>query len=351
MRSSADGGDTVRFRYAHLLDLVRYQGYTVATIHHPWRQNAVLHQYVLVPADSVVPEGLPEGTVIRTPLRRSVVFTTVHCSLLSMLHREGSVAGVADLKYIKAPFVQAGVDSGRIVDCGDGMSPVIEKIIDLHPDALLLSPFENSGGYGPLEEIDIPIVECAEYMEPTPLGRAEWVRFYGMLYGCEREADSLFAVVDSSYNALKHLTPITHHPSPLLDKITGSVWYVPGGRSTIGQMLADAGADYPWADDEHSGSVALPFETVLERAGESDVWLLRYSSKQKLTRQQLLSEHRGYNQFHSYRKGRVYGCNVEQSLFYEESPFRPDLLLSDFIRILHPEALPQYELRYYHLIE
>ena len=351
MRSSADGGDTVRFQYAKLLNLVRYQGYTVATISHPWRQNAVLHQYVLVPADSVVPEGLPEGTLIRTPLRRSVVFTTVHCSLLQMLHCEGSVAGVADLKYIKAPFVQVGVQNGSIMDCGDGMSPVIEKIIDLHPDALLLSPFENSGGYGQLEEIDIPIIECAEYMESSPLGRAEWVRFYGILYGCEHEADSLFAIVDSSYNALKQLIPNTHHPSSLVDKITGSVWYVPGGRSTIGQMLADSGADYPWADDEHSGSVALPFETVLERAGECDIWLLRYSGKEKLTRRQLLSEHRGYNQFRSFREGRVYGCNVEQSMFYEESPFRPDLLLSDFIRILYPDALPHYVLRYYHLVE
>ena len=348
--TSADGGDTVGFRYAKLLNLVRCQGYSVATIQHPWRSDAVLHRYVLVPADSTLPENLPEGTLIRTPLRRSVVFTTVHCSLLSMLHREQSVAGVADLKYIKAPFVQAGVSSGRVVDCGDGMSPVIEKIIDLRPDALLLSPFENSGGYGQLEEIDIPIVECAEYMEPSPLGRAEWVRFYGMLYGCEHEADSLFAVVDSSYNALKQLPPYTQHPSPLIDKITGSVWYVPGGRSTIGRMLADAGADYPWANDEHSGSVALPFETVLERAGECDVWLLRYSGKQPLTRQQLLSEHRGYSQFRSYREGRVYGCNVEQSLFYEESPFRPDLLLSDFIRILHPDALPGHELRYYHIV-
>ena len=146
--ASVDGGDTVPFRYAQLLQLVRHDGYTVATIRHPWRQNAVLHRYVLVPADAPVPDGFPEGTVIRTPLRRSVVFTTVHCSLLSMLHREASVAGVADLKYIKAPYVQEGVAAGRIVDCGDGMSPVIEKIIDLHPDALLLSPFENSGGYG-----------------------------------------------------------------------------------------------------------------------------------------------------------------------------------------------------------
>ena len=239
MRSSADGGDTVRLQYARLLSLVRYQGYTVATISHPWRHDAVLHRYVLIPADSALPEVLPEGTVIRTPLRRSVVFTTVHCSLLSMLHRENSVAGVADLKYIKAPFVQAGVNSGQIMeapfvqagvnsgqimDCGDGMSPVIEKIIDLHPDAMLLSPFENSGGYGQLEEIDIPIVECAEYMEASPLGRAEWVRFYGMLYGCEHEADSLFALVDSSYNALKQqMSGIKQRTSSLLDKITGSV--------------------------------------------------------------------------------------------------------------------------------
>ena len=356
--ASADGGDTVPFRYAQLLQLVRYDGYTVATIRHPWRQDAVLHRYVLVPPAAPVPEGFPEGTVIRTPLRRSVVFTTVHCSLLSMLHREASVAGVADLKYIKAPYVQEGVAAGRIVDCGDGMSPVIEKIIDLHPDALLLSPFENSGGYGQLEEIDIPIVECAEYMEPSPLGRAEWVRFYGLLYGCEHEADSLFALVDSSYHALRHtVMSESRHPntapktSVLVDKVTGSVWYVPGGRSTIGQMLSDAGARYPWASDDRSGSIALPFETVLERAGDCDVWLLRYSGQQPLTRQQLLSEHRGYNQFRSFREGRVYGCNVEQSMFYEDSPFRPDLLLSDFIKILHPDIPDLPALRYYHKVE
>lgn len=374
--ASADGGDTVPFRYARLLQLVRHDGYSVVTIRHPWRQDAVLHRYVLVPADAPVPDGsaaapvpegsFPDATVIRTPLRRSVVFTTVHCSLLSMLHREASVAGVADLKYIKAPYVQEGVAAGRIVDCGDGMSPVIEKIIDLHPDALLLSPFENSGGYGQLEEIDIPIVECAEYMEPSPLGRAEWVRFYGLLYGCEHEADSLFALVDSSYHALRHTVmpesrnPVmseSRHPSTapktsvLVDKVTGSVWYVPGGRSTIGQMLSDAGARYPWASDDRSGSIALPFETVLERAGDCDVWLLRYSGRQPLTRQQLLSEHRGYNQFRSFRQGRVYGCNVEQSMFYEDSPFRPDLLLSDFIRILHPDIPDLPALRYYHKVE
>ena len=138
----------------------------------------------------------------------------------------------------------------------------------------------------------------------------------------------------------------------MLDKVTGSVWYVPGGRSTIGQMISDAGGRYPWAADEHSGSVSLPFETVLERAGECDVWLFRYSSNHPITYRELLAEHRGYNQFRAFYEQQVYGCNVELSLFYEESPFRPDYLLGDFLQILHPslqQKLPP--LRYYHKLQ
>lgn len=349
--ASIDGGDTVRFRYAKLLQLVRHEGYTVATLKHPWRQDAVLHRYVLVPADGAVPEGSPEGTVIRTPLRRSVVFTTVHCSLLSMLHREGSVAGVADLKYIKAPYVQAGVSAGRIADCGDGMSPVIEKIIDDYPDALFLSPFENSGGYGKIEELDIPIVECADYMESSPLARAEWLRFYGMLFGCEQRADSLFQTVDKNYHRLKALAATAKtSPTVLMDKVTGSVWYVPGGRSTIGQMVQDANARYPWAADEHSGSVSLPFEAVIEKAGDADIWLFRYSGQHDITADELLGEHHGYDHFRAFKNHNAFGCDVERSQFYEESPFHPDWLLNDLITILHPDLTGLEPLRYYRRI-
>jgi iron complex transport system substrate-binding protein len=343
-----EGGDTVVFQYAQRLTVVRHDGYTLATLENPWHEGKVLHQYILVPADQEMPSGLPHGTIIRTPLKRSVVFTTVHCALLQMMHQESSIAGVADLKYIKIPYIHEQVAKGRIMDCGDGMSPVIEKIIDQHPDAILLSPFENSGGYGKLEDINIPIVECAEYMEPTPLARAEWMRFYGMLYGCEKTADSLFAVVDSSYHALQQLASTAKQkPTCLLDKVTGSVWYVPGGKSTIGQMIQDAGATYPWADDDHSGSVSLPFETVLDKAGDSDVWLFRFSSDHLISYQELLSEHVGYKQLKPFYEKRAYGCNVELSRFYEEAPFRPDWLLGDFIKIIHPEIPNLPDLRYY----
>ena len=346
--TSTGEGDTVTFRYATQLTVVRYNGYTVATLKNPWKEGMVLHQYVLVPKDEPLPPHLPKGTVVRTPLERSVIFSTVHCAMLMAFDKQNAIAGVADLKYIKIPWIQEQVREGRMMDVGDGMNPVIEKIIDRHPDALFLSPFENSGGYGKLEEIDIPIVECAEYMETSPLARAEWIRFYGMLFGCERRADSLFQVTDSSYHALKALAQkAADRKRVLVDKVTGSVWYVPGGKSTLGQLMADANGSYPWGDDTHSGSVALPFESVLEKAGDADMWLFRYSSDHPITYGELKAEHHGYDQFKAYREQEVYGCNVEQSLFYEESPFRPDWLLNDIIRILHPEIEGLAPLRYY----
>ena len=352
--ASQETGDTVVFKYTTQLNIVRHEDYTEVEVKNPWKEGKILHRYLLVP-DSIDPQDISltsyhsplTSTIVRTPLRRSVMFTTVHCAMLMSFGCEQSIAGVADLKYIKIPWIHEQVKAGRITDVGEGMSPVVEKIIDQRPDALFLSPFENSGGYGRLEEIGIPIIECAEYMEPSPLARAEWLRFYGMLFGCEQKADSLFAVVDSSYCALRSLFTVDKQKSVLLDKVTGSVWYVPGGRSTIGQMIQDAGGNYPWADDDHSGSVSLPFEAVLEKAGEADVWLFRYSSDHDITPDELLSEHHGYGQFKAFRSGEIYGCDVERSLFYEESPFRPDWLLGDYIHILHPDIPNLPPLRYY----
>lgn len=344
--------DSLVFRYARLIHVEQREGCRVVYIDNPWMQGKGLHTYVLVPYDAPLPDDLPGGTIVRTPLRRSVVFTSVHCALIDQLQATAQVAGVADLKYIKVPFVQEGVQSGRIADCGDGMSPVVEKIIDTEADALLLSPFENAGGYGQMEDINIPIIECAEYMEMSPLARAEWMRFYGMLYGKEKEAEQLFAQVETNYTTLKQqAATVADRPSVLVDKMAGSVWYVPGGRSTIGQMLSDANADYPWTDDTHSGSLQLAIETVLERAGESDFWLLRYDSPTPLTMLQLLSEKDGYRMVRSVENERVYGCNVTTSMFYEETPFRPDLLLQDLIKILHPDIPNLPEPRYYHKIE
>lgn len=346
--ASQEEGDTLHLKYSSLLNIVRHDGFTKVVIRNPWKEGKVLHTYILVPRSSQLPDQLPHGTVVRTPVERAAVFTTVHCSFLTTIGRGDRIVGVADLQYIKIPYVQQRVREGHIADCGSGMNPMVEKIIDVKPDVVLLSPFENSGGYGKLEEIDVPLVECAEYMETSPLARAEWMKFYGMLFGKEQTADSLFAVVDDNYQTLhRKARQMGPGQSVVIDKMVGTVWYVPGGRSTIGQMVQDAGGRYPWATDTHSGSLSLPFESVLEYAGDAEVWMFRYSSAHAHTYHELLSEYHGYRQLQAFAVRNVYACNVEQTRFYEESPFRPDYLLSDFIRILHPDIPDVAPLRYY----
>ena len=348
--STADG-DTLALKHSSLLTIVEHEGYTVAEISNPWKPGKLLHRYYLVPRTSdIKPQtsDFSDGTIVEVPVQRAAVFTTVHCALLTELGLGCHIVGVADAKYIKVPYIQEQIKAGRIVDCGNGLNPVVEKIMDVKPDVIMLSPFENSGGYGKTEEIGIPLIECAEYMETSPLARAEWMRFYGLLFGESAKADRLFQQVDSSYTALKQqAAKAGQGRSVLVDKITGSVWYMPGGRSTIGQMLQDAGGRYPWATDNQSGSLSLPFETVLERAGESDVWMLRYSADHDLRQAELLSEFHGYSQLKAFRQHEVYGCNVEQSHFYEDTPFHPDRLLCDFLQILHPDIIGLPPLRYY----
>ncbi len=339
-------GDTVTMKYATLLQIVKYDGYTTVSIANPWKEGIPLHQYVLVDKHSQLPANLPEGTVVRTPAEHAVIFTASHCQLLEWLHAEGQLAGVADLKYMSIPWVQKGVGTGAIADCGDGMNPVIEKIIDIGPDLLMLSPFENSSGYGQLEDIHIPLMECADYMEKSALGRAEWMKLYGLLFGKEQEADSLFEEVCQSYLALRDSAqklPANH--SIITEKLTGSTWYVAGGVSTVGQLIADANGKYAWADDKHSGSLSMTFETVLDKAGQSDVWIFNHFGSGKLTYSRLASEYPGYKEMKAFKEHNTWYVDTQSVRYFEEVPFRPDFLLRDYICLLHPEmglGLPKY---------
>ena len=282
-------GDTIQLKYAQLLHIVKHDGYTIVSIDNPWKEGKTLHNYVIVNKDAPLPSPMPEGTLVRVPTEKNIVFNTSHCQLMGWLGAESQLAGVADLKYILVPFVKEGVAEGRIADCGNGMSPIIEKIVDLKPDLLMLSPFENSGGYGRLEGIGIPLLECADYMEHSALARAEWMKFYGLLLGKERQADSLFHLVDSCYHALKSTAQKANgSPFIITEKLTGSTWYVPGGKSTVSGIISDANGKYAWSNDTHAGSLPMTFETVLDKAGGADVWIFNHFGSGLLTYDRLL---------------------------------------------------------------
>ena len=163
--------EIIPLKYAENLMLAKGEGYTKAVLRNPWDTTQVLQTYILVDKDKEVPESLPEGTLVRTPLSKALVYTTVHCNVIKELGALKSIGGICELQYIKVPEIVEGCQNGTIVNAGEGTNPDIEKIIDMHPDALLLSPYENSGGHGQVEKLKIPIIECADYMETSALDR------------------------------------------------------------------------------------------------------------------------------------------------------------------------------------
>lgn len=345
---NGETGTAVAMRYAEQIRIDSCDGYFLVNVRNPWDTAKILHTYVLVERSRELPADLPEGTVVRTPLSKALVYSSVHCSLLVELGALDCIGGVCDFQYIYHSAVRARCEEGKIVDAGNAMSPNLEKVIDFHPDAVLLSPFENSGGYGRIEKLGIPIIECADYMETSPLGRAEWMRFFGLLFGHEKQAAALFDEVRENYDSLKMLVSgVEKKPGVLSELRNGSAWYMPGGRSTLGRLYADAGADYMWADDTHSGSVPLSFETVFDRGRDADFWLFKYNEPADKTLASLRDEYAPYACFKAYREGRVFACNTGKVPFYEETPFRPDWLLKDLISIFHPECLPGDTTRYF----
>lgn len=346
--SIINDSDTLKLQYAENIKIIKHQEYTEVNLRNPWDTLKTLHTYLLIDKHKEEPAHLPLGTIIRIPLEKSLVYSSVHCGIWNDMNSLSAIAGVCDLSYIRMPEIQTGYKEGRITDCGNSMNPDIEKIIDLSPDAILLSPFENSGGYGRIEKLNIPIIECADYMETSPLGRAEWMKFFGMLVGKEEMADFLFCQIRDEYEFLKEKANLTtERPTVITELKSGAAWYVPGGKSTVCQLLTDAGANYLFADNTNSGSVPLSFETVFDKGHHATYWLIKYNQQTNKTYKELVQDYAPYKNFTAWKEHRIFGCNTSYINFYEESPFHPEKLLKDLIKIFHSELLPEYKLVYY----
>lgn len=338
-------GKEIPFAYAQLVKVWECDGFRKLEIINPWDSASLLQTYLLVDKTKELPSNLPDGVVIRTPLEKSAVFTTVHCSAIEELGAVNSIAGVTDLEYVSNPTVAELTKNGKIADLGSGMSPDVEKIITVSPDAILLSPFKNSGGHGELDKLGTPIFECADYMEQEPLGRAEWLRVYGMLYGKESTADSIFNNVALIYKRIELETgyssvddthvraSLREKPSVLYGIDNAGTWYVAGGKSYMAKMFASAGANYLFSKTTYAGSEAFAFEAVYDKGFDADVWLFLYNDATDRTYEDLEK----YSKFKSYKNRRVFACNTSKSHYYDEIPFHPERLLNDLSIIFNSD--------------
>ncbi len=320
--------------YSQYLTINRGEDFNVV-ISDPWKSGRLLHRYALSPDKETQYSYQQAGGTIHIPALRAVIMSNSHCRLLTELGLTDRICGVCEPEYIFDSLTSSYLDNGRIADCGNSMRPDIERIIELNPDVILVSPFEDTG-YGQLEKLGIPLIVCADYMESSPLGRAEWMRFYGLLFGATEAADSMFSEICYRYDSIADIAGnCQKRPRIMLDTKSGSAWYTAGGDSYISQLIEDAGGDYVFSDTEGTGAVPLSFETVYEKANDSDIWLLKNSTQQALTYSDLRDEFKSYENFRPFQTRSIWVCDVYKTPYFEVTPFHPEILLEEFLSIFH----------------
>lgn len=346
--ATADVSGTPLTDTAKLLSITDNGGYYIVKITDPWDTAKILHSYQLVPRGEEVPRVVGT-TKVEIPLKKSLVYSAVYAGIIDEMGAAKAITAVADAEYINNPYVRKGLAEGRITDVGSTMAPVVEKVVAASPDAILASPFQNAG-YGAVSQLDIPIIEMADYMETTPLGRAEWIKLIGLLYGRYNVADSIYNAVSDAYNDMKgRVADVESRPKVLTETMINGVWNVPGGRSYKVRMLQDAGASYPWSDDMSAGSLDMDFSRVFERASDADYWIAT-SYGYPMTRATLVADYRPNERFKAFKTGNIYTCDTSVTPLFDEFPFHPERLLNDYVVIFHPEAADGLTLNYFHKI-
>lgn len=334
--------------HARLLTIVeRPDGVVRVDIADPWSENALLGSYALVDRDSVVPNDLPDGVaIIRTPVQKAAVFSTIHTSVFKELGAIDLVAAVADGAYFpENDTISSLIKSGGVVDVGSSMQPSAELLIASGAEIVLTSPMQ--GATINLPQNMVPVA-MADYMENAPIARAEWILLLGELSGKRNLARDIFDSVIDHYSELvfKVTCASSKHPKVLIEVEQSGVWYVSAGESYMAQMLSDAGAEWPWADTKGAGSLALNLEAVAQKALDADLWLVR-SYGYETTKESLAAMNPRYKAFKAWRDGNILSCNTAERNIFDATAFHPDEVLAEYVAIFHPEVLPDYELKYF----
>ena len=323
-------------------------GLTRVDIADPWNSGGLLAQYALVDKDSMLPDNLsPDLTVVRTPVERMAVFSSVHTKALEELGGLDAVAAVADRQYFASDdTITYMLADGRIADLGQSNSPSVELLAANKIEVVLRSPMQGiSQAKYPAGTI---AVECADYMETSPIGRAEWILLLGELTGRRSEAIALLDSVIDNYASLVFEVSKATSPRPkiLADTEYSGTWYVAQGDSYMARLYHDAGGDWPWADSSGSGSLSLSLEDVATKAMDADIWLIR-SYGYETTPETLKAMNPRYSSFKPLISGKIYSCNTAERNIFNDAAFHPDKVLAEYIAIFHPDVMQDYNLQYF----
>jgi iron complex transport system substrate-binding protein len=341
--------------YAKGLEIYKNQGFSIVKITNPWPNSKESFTYILQEKNGIIPDSLKQFTVIPIPIQSIVVTSTTHIPALELLGVENTLKGFPTTDYISSIKTGKLIDAGKVREVGVNENLNTEVLIDMKPDLIVSFGLNNSNTtLDNLEKSGLKVMFNSDWTEQSPLGKAEWIKFFGALYGLDSKAKTLFSKIEKEYNSTLALAKkATIKPTVLSGAMYQKIWYIPQGESWVSLFLNDARSNYLWSNTKGIGSLALPFEVILEKAKDADFWIAPgdYSSLKQMS-----ESNPHYSQFDSFKNKKVYSYAVNKGakggiIYFEWSPTRPDWVLKDLIKIFHPELLPHHKLFFFTKLE
>ena len=343
---------SAQIRYATGFAIDYFSHYKRITVFNPWKKGAVqAYYYVVDKANTSTPD---QSKTIVAPLQTIAATSATHYAFITAIDKQFTISGIASPQLVYNPVLLQQYHNGKIVDLGDAFSLNVEKVLSLKPQALMMSSYNQADPAAErIAQAGIPVVFNNEWMETSPLGRAEWIKFVAAFYNKEQMADSIFNNLEKGYLSIKRMaSKVTHKTSVMIGCNFKGTWYMPSGRGYLAQILADAQVNYYFANDTTTGSIPVNFEQVLLHFATADVWL----NCDATDIQSLLACDTRYGLFKACKDKKVYTLRQRMTPaggndFWENGVLHPDLILSDYIKVLHPELLPDYQLTYVKKLE
>ncbi len=344
-------------QYAKGFEITYYDNYKEIKVYNPWQKaDNVQYKYILINRFMQVPESLStDAQIIEVPVERIVCLSTTHIAFVDFINETNSIVGVAGTKFTNNKNVRKLINQGEIADVGYDKNLNYELLISLKPDIVMTYGVgsETANYINKLNELGIKVIINAEYLEQTPLAKAEWLKFVAAFYNKEKIANKQFSLIENEYNSLKFrlqsIDSIKPKPTVLTNTPMNDIWYVPGGNSYVAKLINDAGGKYMWDNNKSRESIALSIEAVFEKAHDADVWINPGSANNI---QDIVAVDERLKNFKAYKNNNIFNNNAIQNEFgsndyWESGLINPHIILKDLIYIFHPEVLPEYQLVYY----
>lgn len=338
-------------KYANGFSIYQNEFYTKLVIHRGFLGDKSSNEYYLFSKNAKIPDSLKNKPILIVPISKIVVTNTSHIPMLEAVEEEQSLIGFPNTQYISSSKTRNLIDKGKIQDLGNEQAINLELLLNLKPDVLIGFGVEQPlKMYDNISKMGIPVIMNSDWLEETPLGRAEWIKLFGILYGKSKIADSIFTQIETNYLNLKTLASTSkHRPSVMSGSLFQDVWYTPAGESFFAQMLQDANAEYVWKSSKGTGSLSLNFEKVFANCKNADFWI---APGDYTNYNQIIENHQLNKNFKPFQTQHIYTYAFQKNqfggfYFFEASPLHPDWVLSDLIQILHPEIVQKNKMYFF----